>query len=130
MHLDSVLGEVGAAHPPIGARDEELEVALLALELLPAPWTSLSQDVVGTEPLPAEQKLVGTLTNVASLALDLEAMCLREGAAYDITSDGPVTIALPGGKELAWRVSASHTCSAPRAGRDSARWCRARGLSE
>lgn len=67
---------------------------------LPAPWTSLSQDVVGTELLPAEQKVVGTLVNVASLALDLEAMCLQDGASYDITSDGPATVVLPGGDTL------------------------------
>lgn len=66
----------------------------------PVPWVATSKDVTGTTPLPAEQRLTGTLSNVASLALDLDAMCLRNGAAYDITSDGPTVIALPDGQRI------------------------------
>jgi pimeloyl-ACP methyl ester carboxylesterase len=67
---------------------------------LPAPWVSLSKDVVGTEALPAAQTLTGTLVNVASLRVDPAATCLRDGFSYDITTDVP-TVLRVGGREVA-----------------------------
>jgi pimeloyl-ACP methyl ester carboxylesterase len=81
-------GEIPTLEPGVGAGPR------------PVPWVSSSKDVTGTTALPAEQLLEGTLSNVASLSLDLDAMCLRAGAAYDITSDGPAVIALPNGEQL------------------------------
>ena len=67
----------------------------------PVPWVSRFRHATGSTPLPPQQLLEGTLSNVASLSLDLAATCLRSGAAYRITSDGPATIALPGGGTIA-----------------------------
>ena len=66
----------------------------------PVPWVSRFRHATGSAPLPAQQLLEGTLSNVESLSLDLEAACLRPGAAYRITSDGPAALALPGGGQV------------------------------
>ena len=66
----------------------------------PVPWVSTSKDVTGTTDLPVKQRLEGTLDNVASLVLDLDAACLRAGFDYKITSDGPAVLHLGDGTRL------------------------------
>lgn len=66
----------------------------------PVPWISLGQYATGTRRLPARQLLEGTLTGVGRATLDLAQACLRPGAAYRLTSDGPVVLHLPGGRDL------------------------------
>jgi pimeloyl-ACP methyl ester carboxylesterase len=67
----------------------------------PVPWVSSSRERTGTTPLPAQQLLEGTLSNVASLRLDLAAMCLRDGFSYAIETSTPAVLRLPDGRELA-----------------------------
>lgn len=73
----------------------------------PVPWVSSARERTGTTPQPAQQLLEGTLSNVASLALDLTAMCLRDGFAYDIDSSGPAVLSLPDGREIALQEGAN-----------------------
>jgi hypothetical protein len=57
--------------------------------------------VVGSAPIPQEPHLTGTLTNISSLLVDVEATCLRrKGITYDITTDAPATVRFSDGRIL------------------------------
>lgn len=82
-----------------GVRTPTLETGVDAGQS-PVPWNSTFRTSTGTTTGPAEQLLEGTLSNVASLVLDLDATCLRSGFDYSITSDGPAVLRLPDGTEV------------------------------
>ena len=74
----------------------------------PVPWTSDDQHAASTKPLSSAPKLTGTLTNVASVAIDATRACLDGRAvAYDLTSDGPATLSFSDGRSL--QIPAGHT---------------------
>ncbi|MGZ6827171.1 MAG: hypothetical protein ACXVGH_10295, partial [Mycobacteriales bacterium] len=63
----------------------------------PVPWVSIAQQATGTRRTAAEQQLTGTLTNVRDVTVDLAGSCLRRGARYRITTDGPAVLHLSDG---------------------------------
>jgi pimeloyl-ACP methyl ester carboxylesterase len=76
----------------------------------PVPWTSQSLRTTGQDPLPRRNKLTGTLSNVASLTIDMDAACLDSaGLVYDVESDGPVKITFDDGRVLAVDGKGRHT---------------------
>jgi dienelactone hydrolase len=67
----------------------------------PVPWSSDGQAVAARVPIVKAAKLSGTLKNVRSLRVDAARTCLKGGGfAYDLTTDGPVHIALSDGRAL------------------------------
>lgn len=63
----------------------------------PVPWVSISQQATGSRHGAATQVLTGNLTNVRDVTVDLAGACLRRGAHYRITSDGPAVLHLSDG---------------------------------
>lgn len=68
--------------------------------LSPVPWVSTYIRQTGETPVPAENRLDGTLVNVASLSIDVTDACLAPGTAYRIVSDGPATLQFSDGRTL------------------------------
>jgi len=66
----------------------------------PVPWARWYSHVSGESPVPAENRLEATFSNVASLQVDVEAACLGSATHYDISSDGPVSIRFSDGRQL------------------------------
>ncbi len=87
----------------------------------PIPWVSDFHEVTGETPVPQADRVEGTLTNVASVTLDVDGACLSSGAvAYALTTDGPVTLALSDGRTLALDAAGDHAGTIPAAGSVSA----------
>lgn len=67
----------------------------------PVPWVSEGAVELGSTPVLQEARLTGTLTNISSLLVDVEATCLRrQSITYDITTDGPATLRFSDGRSL------------------------------
>lgn len=67
----------------------------------PVPFVQLFRRLTGmTAAGTAEQKLTASFSNLKSVTLDLAGSCLQSGAAYNITSDGPLALKLSNGKVL------------------------------
>jgi dienelactone hydrolase len=67
----------------------------------PVPWVSEGAVVVGSTPILQEPRLTGTLTNISSLLVDVDATCLRrKSVTYDITTDGRSTVRFSDGRRL------------------------------
>jgi hypothetical protein len=67
----------------------------------PVPWTSDDQRVTGKTPIAKAPRLTGSLAGVSSLAIDADRTCLAgKDVAYEITADGPATIALSDGRRI------------------------------
>lgn len=67
----------------------------------PVPFVQLFRRLTGmTNAGTAEQKLTATFRNLKSVTLDLAGSCLQTGAAYTITTDGPLALKLSNGKVL------------------------------
>ena len=66
----------------------------------PVPWIGEEGARTGTETLEPGARITGTLTNVASLLIDVEGACLQPGApiALDIKTDGPTTVRFSDGR--------------------------------
>lgn len=67
----------------------------------PVPFVQLFRRLTGmTTAGTSEQKLTATFSNLKSITLDLSGSCLQSGAAYNITTDGPLAVKLSSGKVL------------------------------
>ncbi len=67
----------------------------------PVPWVAEFREQSGTEPLTQANKIAGVMDNVSELTIDVAGACLSPGAvAYDLTTDGPVTLKLSDGRTL------------------------------
>lgn len=66
----------------------------------PVPWVSTFIRQIGETPVAAENRLEGTLANVASLTIDGAGACLAAGTRYRISSDGPAVIRFSDGRVL------------------------------
>jgi dienelactone hydrolase len=76
----------------------------------PVPWTSDGQAVASRKPIRKAAKLSGTLTNVASLRIDARRTCLAGGLfAYDLRTDGRVTLRFSDGRALTLNRAGRHT---------------------
>ncbi len=69
----------------------------------PVPWVSRSRTRTGVTVQAKEQRLTGTLANVAALRVDLRRACLGRAFSYDVTSDGPAVLTLSDGRTVALR---------------------------
>jgi dienelactone hydrolase len=76
----------------------------------PVPWVAQGAAVTGSTPLLQAKRLTGTLTNVASANVDVDATCLRNGGiSYDITTDAPpTTIRFSDGRTLQLASAGRH----------------------
>ena len=63
-------------------------------------WQRNFRQVSGDAPAAAQNRLEGTLGNLASLAIDTAASCLATGTAYSLTSDGAATLHFSDGRVL------------------------------
>jgi len=66
----------------------------------PVPWVSTFRTATGSTHLPAQQKIEGTLVNVASLTIDARRSCLSRGAVYSISSDRAAVVHLSDGSDV------------------------------
>lgn len=67
----------------------------------PVPYVQTYRRAVGDGMVQtSENRFVATLQNVDSLLIDTSASCLSGGAAYEVTSDGPVTLTFSNGSSL------------------------------
>lgn len=67
----------------------------------PVPFVQLFRRLTGMSTAgTAEQKLTANFSNLKSVTLDLAGSCLQPGAAYTITTDGPLAVKLTNGKVL------------------------------
>ena len=66
----------------------------------PVPWISDSNVETGTRVIPAAARLSGSLANVRSLVVDLEATCLTGAFEYAITADRPGVLRFTDGRRL------------------------------
>ncbi|MDX1670232.1 MAG: hypothetical protein R3194_12495, partial [Limnobacter sp.] len=48
----------------------------------------------------AQNRFEASLSNVSSIDIDLEGSCLNPGAAYEVNSDGPVTLNFSNGSSI------------------------------
>lgn len=81
----------------------------------PVPWTSDDQHVVSTTRLSAAPRLTGSLTGVSSVKIDAKRTCLAgKPIQYEITSDGPATIAFSDGRELTIDQAGTATGTVPK----------------
>lgn len=75
----------------------------------PVPWVSVSIAPVGTAPVVAAARLEGTLANVAEITVDRDGACLpKKKVAYDLTTDGPVTVHLGDGASVSLPGAGRH----------------------
>lgn len=74
----------------------------------PVGWLRTFRHVTGTTPVPAENRLEATLSNVATLSIDAAGACLAPGTAYRVVSDGPVTLRFSDGRVLALPAAGTH----------------------
>jgi pimeloyl-ACP methyl ester carboxylesterase len=67
----------------------------------PVPFVRTFRRLTGAVPsLASSNSLKATLVNVQAFRIDAIGSCLRPGTAYEITSDGPVTIRFSDGRTL------------------------------
>ena len=66
----------------------------------PVPWVSYYRSVSGRTRVAPAQFLSGTLSNVASEAIDASRTCLGSRFAYRIQSDGPAVLHLSDGRTI------------------------------
>jgi hypothetical protein len=72
----------------------------------PLPWAADLRTVTGTQALDRDNRVEGTLANVSSLRIDTEPTCLTPAPlAYDLTTDGPATLAFSDGRVLTLPVA-------------------------
>lgn len=91
---DVDLHSLGCGHPePVFTSGQNTGEA-------PVPWVSTYIRKTGETPVPAENRLSGSLINVASLSIDVAEACLTTGTAYQIESDGPAVIQFSDGRIL------------------------------
>jgi dienelactone hydrolase len=75
----------------------------------PLPWTSDFRHQTGLKALPQRHALVGVLNNVASVAVDASATCLKDKPlTYDITTDGAATLSFNDGRKLGFAAAGRH----------------------
>jgi hypothetical protein len=76
----------------------------------PVPWVSQGLAVVGHTPIPPGNELEATLTNVASVTIDVAGACLSTDAVnYRLATDGPVTLTLSDGRAVTVGAAGTHT---------------------
>ncbi len=67
----------------------------------PVPWVATLRRITGAEPVVAAATLSGSLRNVASVAIDVDATCLKDKTVtYTLDSDGPVQLRFSDGRRL------------------------------
>jgi pimeloyl-ACP methyl ester carboxylesterase len=75
----------------------------------PVPWVSESRQVIGVSPVEQANRIDGTLSNVASLMIDVEAACLASAPlAYRIATDGAATLRFTDGRVLELPSAGTH----------------------
>src|SRR3954454_7957773 len=75
----------------------------------PLPWNADFRKQTGLKNLPKRNALEGSLGNVASLSIDAGATCLKDKSlTYDITTDGPATIAFNDSRTLKFDAAGHH----------------------
>ncbi|MDQ6648880.1 MAG: hypothetical protein M3Z02_01975 [Actinomycetota bacterium] len=87
----------------------------------PVPWVSTFRKATGSTHLPAQQRLEGTLVNVASLTIDARRSCLAKGAAYSITTDRPAVLHLSDGTDVVLQAGPNSGVAGQPAGSAAAR---------
>ncbi|MEV7097319.1 hypothetical protein AB0M80_31150 [Amycolatopsis sp. NPDC051045] len=67
----------------------------------PVPWVSQGAEIVRSTPLVQAPRLSGSLSNIATITIDVGATCLnRVGIHYDVTTDGPALIRFSDGRSI------------------------------
>lgn len=66
----------------------------------PVPWIGSHKYVAEWTPVLAANQLSGSLSNVASLRIDMAGACLRPGLTFDINSDTAVVLQFSDGRSL------------------------------
>lgn len=74
----------------------------------PVPWVSTYRRKAGVQPAAAPNRIAGVVSNVASLTLDGERLCLTSAAEYEIETDGPTTILLKNGSRIEMTSAGQH----------------------
>jgi pimeloyl-ACP methyl ester carboxylesterase len=75
----------------------------------PVPWVSLGAAVTGSTPFAQTPRLSGTLANVATVTIDVDAACLaKTPIQYDLTTDGPATLRFSDGRSVVVTGAGEH----------------------
>lgn len=76
----------------------------------PLPWVSEGAEVAGSTPIIRAPRLTGSLSNIATVTVDVSAACLRRMAVeYDLTTDGPARIRFNDGRSIELPGPGRHT---------------------
>lgn len=95
-YIDVDLHSLGCGHAEpqfVTGQDQGIGPLVLA-------WNRDFRQRNGETPRPAQNRLEGTLGNVASLTIDTAGACLLAGTSYSLTTDGPATLRFSEGRVL------------------------------
>jgi pimeloyl-ACP methyl ester carboxylesterase len=68
---------------------------------MPVPWVSTSNQITGSDTVPAQSSISGSLKNISELEIDADTTCLiGKTVTVDVKTDSPVTLRLSDGRSV------------------------------